>query len=252
MLKNNITGIYAIRNKVNNKLYIGQSSSITERWKTHKYMLKNDKHHNIRMQQDFNDNGIENFEFFTVELCSKEKFDERESYWIGHYKSNFPEYGYNKDSGGSKNKKVNIEVRKSLSESAKKRGMPREVIEKAAEANRKRRGELHPFFGKKHSIESRKKMSMSVKGKRIGYVHSEETKRKISEGQLGKKRGPMSEERKKLQSINSGVRITISDEMKLDVINGISRRKFSNKYGFISPWNRIKKAIEGGTIDELF
>src|SRR5574343_875983 len=44
-------------------------------------------------------------------------------------------------------------------------------------------GENHPMYGKKHSIESKKKMSIKQKNKKL----SEETKRKISECNKGKK-----------------------------------------------------------------
>lgn len=58
------------------------------------------------------------------------------------------------------------------------------------------RGEKHPSYGKpshmlgkKHTEETRKKLSDAAKGKksRLGAVLSEETKRKISESQKGKK-----------------------------------------------------------------
>jgi len=41
--------------------------------------------------------------------------------------------------------------------------------------------------GKKHSEETKKKISLSKKGKRIGYKHSEESKRKMSKSAMGKK-----------------------------------------------------------------
>lgn len=49
-------------------------------------------------------------------------------------------------------------------------------------------GENHPSFGRNRSIEARKKMSKSMKGKNKGKKHSDETKRKISEGNKGKKK----------------------------------------------------------------
>jgi hypothetical protein len=45
-------------------------------------------------------------------------------------------------------------------------------------------GETHPYYGKKHSEESKKNMSDAHKG----YKHSEETKRKMSLSGRGKKR----------------------------------------------------------------
>lgn len=50
-------------------------------------------------------------------------------------------------------------------------------------------GEEHPWFGRKHSEDSKKKMSLSKKGKQLwlGKTHSEDTKRKMSESKKGKK-----------------------------------------------------------------
>lgn len=50
-------------------------------------------------------------------------------------------------------------------------------------------GEKNPMYGKKHTPEARKKMSLSLKGKTLGYKYgpmSEETKRKLSESKRGK------------------------------------------------------------------
>lgn len=43
---NNIVGIYSITNKVNNKIYIGQSVNIYNRWKSHICELNNNHHYN--------------------------------------------------------------------------------------------------------------------------------------------------------------------------------------------------------------
>jgi len=50
-------------------------------------------------------------------------------------------------------------------------------------------GKKHPMYGKYHTEESKKKMSLAKKGKSgnmLGKHHSEETKRKISEAMKGK------------------------------------------------------------------
>ena len=46
-------------------------------------------------------------------------------------------------------------------------------------------GENNPFFGKKHSEETKRKISLSRKGKCTGRKHSEETKKKISQALKG-------------------------------------------------------------------
>ena len=46
-----ITGIYMIRCKINNKIYIGRSKNIKDRWKQHKKELRNNKHCNKNIQK---------------------------------------------------------------------------------------------------------------------------------------------------------------------------------------------------------
>lgn len=41
-----ICGIYAILNRKNNKIYIGKFKNIIQRWRCHKYLLRNNKHEN--------------------------------------------------------------------------------------------------------------------------------------------------------------------------------------------------------------
>lgn len=58
------TGIYAIKNKVNGKLYIGQSIHIKERWKQHIAELDCNSHCNYKIQNEWETYGRHSFEFF--------------------------------------------------------------------------------------------------------------------------------------------------------------------------------------------
>lgn len=87
-------GIYKITNTINNKVYIGQSSNIEERWKKHRYA--ND---DFTIHKAIRKYGIENFTFSILEECSKEYLNDREVYWINYYNS--LEEGYNMIPGGS-------------------------------------------------------------------------------------------------------------------------------------------------------
>lgn len=58
-----IVGIYVIRNKMNGKCYIGQSSDIESRWKHHVNDLKSNCHHNQKLQNAWNKYGKDNFIF---------------------------------------------------------------------------------------------------------------------------------------------------------------------------------------------
>ncbi len=61
-------GIYSIINKINNKVYIGESTNISMRWKSHKKELIEGTHHSYKLQQDWNKYGIDKFIFKVIEV----------------------------------------------------------------------------------------------------------------------------------------------------------------------------------------
>lgn len=67
--------IYMIKNKVNNKVYIGQTKSIEIRWKEHINKLKANKHVNVHLQNSWNKYGLDSFEFLIID--SAESIDEK-------------------------------------------------------------------------------------------------------------------------------------------------------------------------------
>ena len=104
-----ICGIYKITNKVNGKVYIGQSIDIERRWKTHLLNAKNEVQ-NVLLYQAFQKYGIENFDFSIIEEIPEEKLNEREQYWIRYYNSyiGFTNHnGYNMTLGADGSRGVN-------------------------------------------------------------------------------------------------------------------------------------------------
>lgn len=146
MIKDNRTVygvIYLIINKINNKIYVGQTvGSFQDRYKGD--IAKNT--HNEHLRRAINKYGIDNF--YIVEeykvAYSKEELDYLEDWYITVYDTMNPSMGYNKRGGGS-NGRMSEESKKKISESLK--------------------GELHPFYGKTLSEETRKRISESKKGK---------------------------------------------------------------------------------------
>jgi hypothetical protein len=57
------SGIYIIRNLKENKIYIGESYAIENRWISHRSALKKNNRVNKRLKQDWDRLGEENFEF---------------------------------------------------------------------------------------------------------------------------------------------------------------------------------------------
>ena len=59
-------GIYKIENRINNKVYIGESLDIQKRWELHISELNNKTHHSYKLQKDWNKYGQDNFEFEVI------------------------------------------------------------------------------------------------------------------------------------------------------------------------------------------
>ena len=118
------SGIYIIKNKVNNKIYVGSSSDINRRWCVHKSKLRNNKHDNIHLQRSWNEYGKDNFEFSIIEYCNT-NLKELEEKYIHEMKSydftigfNMSEKAYGGDNiSNHPNKDLIIEkIKKSLKE----------------------------------------------------------------------------------------------------------------------------------------
>lgn len=93
-----MTGIYCITCSKTNEKYIGQSVSIKRRWTTHKRELKNNIHYNKHMQATYNKYGEDSFIYEILELCPKDKLNEREKFYIKLFDSY--NHGFNQDIGG--------------------------------------------------------------------------------------------------------------------------------------------------------
>lgn len=78
-----VIGIYQIRNKHNNRKYVGKSSNLMNRWNTHLTDLINNKHCNKYLQSDFIKYGYSGFIFEILELCIESEMNDLESKYIG-------------------------------------------------------------------------------------------------------------------------------------------------------------------------
>jgi len=64
-----LTGVYGIKNLLNNSIYIGSASkSFGRRWWTHKKELYANRHVNRHLQNAWNKYGEHNFKFFIIEV----------------------------------------------------------------------------------------------------------------------------------------------------------------------------------------
>ncbi len=89
-------GIYSIKNRINNKIYIGSSDDIKNRWRNHKILLENNNHHSIHLQNAWQKYGEHAFLFEIIEnINDKQQLLIREQHYLDFYRSYEPENGYN-------------------------------------------------------------------------------------------------------------------------------------------------------------
>ena len=180
-------GIYMIQNKVNGKIYIGQSVDINSRWGSHKGELRYNSHYNKHLQKSWNKYGEDNFEFTIICECNENQLNTMEEYYIFELMTYDPDFGYNKSYGGG-GCRATEETRKKISDSSKGKIISEETRKKLIESHK----------GKTLSEEQRRKISEALKGRII----SEETRKKISEANKIVLNRP--EVRKKISEANKG------------------------------------------------
>lgn len=76
-----MVGIYKITNKINQKIYIGQSVNISKRWTAHRNgaFNPNNNQYNTPLYKAIRKYGIENFTFEVLEECGINELDIKEN-----------------------------------------------------------------------------------------------------------------------------------------------------------------------------
>ena len=91
--------IYKITNKLNGKIYIGQTSDYKRRFREHQNCGYGNDDHNL-LYLAISKYGKDNFIYEVIE-GPIEDYNEREKYWINYYDSTNKEKGYNILEGGN-------------------------------------------------------------------------------------------------------------------------------------------------------
>ena len=221
--------IYKATNLINSKVYIGQTvKSLKHRKAGHfSKIKKNSKtyfHNAIRRY------GKNNFKWQVICACPNiDSLNEQEEYYIKFYNSNNPKNGYNLNEGGlnyNVGRKLSKKTREKQSDARVGMCFSKEHKQKISNAHKgKVKSDKHKknlsmamkkyfkenpcgMLSKKHSAKTRKKISLSLKGKNhpmYGKHPSVETIKRMSIAQSGDNH-PMygrhhSEETKKKMSI---------------------------------------------------
>lgn len=113
MAKTKLPGVYMLRNKLNGKVYIGESTDISNRFKRYRWATKSTKDYaevNRPITNALRQDGIENFEFKILE--SGPEYNDRylrsktEIEYIYKYQSYDETLGYNITKGGESGPKI--------------------------------------------------------------------------------------------------------------------------------------------------
>lgn len=166
------SGIYKITNLINDKIYIGRSVNLKSRKSKHKTKISN-----TIISRAIRKYGHDNFLFEVIEYCEIDKLVEREGYYLDLLQPFRENNGYNilKDSsiGGWLGMLHTSEARSKMSESKKgiipwnkgKKGVQECSDETRKLMSENNIGEKNPFYGKKHSDETKNKISDKNKGR---------------------------------------------------------------------------------------
>ena len=189
-------------------IYVGSSVDPRRRFVGHRGLLRHGIHESLVLQNVWNKEGEQAMTVVLLESCPKEEIREREQNWIDFYS-----HAYGPACLMNIVKKVDSTYHRpvldrvaQLSEIGKERwsgeGNPFHDVHRTGDSN--------PFYGRKHSEETRQKLSEAAKARaargdvywkgkhhtasarqkirmaRLGTKLSEEAKRAISERQLGR------------------------------------------------------------------
>ena len=175
------SGIYRWTNKITGDMYIGQSSNLYFRFTRYysKAYLENRK--NLIISRAINKYGYSNFSLEILEYCEIPLLFEREQYYLDILN---PAYNILKIAGSSKGFKQSLETKLKISNAlrGKYTGINSPIYGKSHTSERKKllslstSGEKNHFFGKNHSLKSKNLMRLSA----IGRKKSEEVKLTIS------------------------------------------------------------------------
>ena len=148
--------IYKMTNKVNGKIYIGQTTrTLEERTREHL------RHDSIIIDKALKKHGLDNFLIEEIDQAKTiDELNEKETYYINFYNSMVPN-GYNQCFGGSNS--LGFKHRK-------------ESRQKMSVAKREKyKGKGNPFYGKRHNEKSKEKMREKRKG--LAHLDAEQVRK---------------------------------------------------------------------------
>jgi len=206
--------VYLIKNKINEKCYVGITTRrVEQRLGEHVYHAKQ-KLHNMSIHSAIRKHGIDSFDVSVLQECNNiDELNKAEKFWI--LKLDSFKSGYNSTHGGEGllGHKHSEETKQKMSES--------------------RKGEKSWAFGKKLSEETKQKISISQKkldlSNRVyarGWHHTDLAKQKIGESTSIRKRKQVTQFSKTGQELQTFISL---QEAAKNVCGDANVRSSSNK-----------------------
>ena len=182
----NTYGIYGIRNKINDKIYVGKTQmNFGDRRDCHFACLNGGYHDNKHLQRAWNKYGKDNFEFIVIHQCDNnegtEEVNALEIKYIKYYTDLNKSYNIKAggDGGHLLGKHLSEETKRKIGEKNRVhmtgRKLPQHVKDKMSESQKKRY--------ENWSDEERKEWAKLMSEKGRGYKWSDESKQRFSEMQ---------------------------------------------------------------------
>jgi group I intron endonuclease len=187
-----ICGVYIIQNIINEHFYIGHSRDIEGRICVHSKSLERHCHHSKYLQRAYDKYGEDNFVYDILVACDESLLELKEQELIDKL---HPQYNVNlivsdppmKGKHHSKEYKIGMSKRMLGNQYAV--GTKHSDEDRRKTSERMKGNKFNAWAGKKHSEETKKRMSLAQIGNQNsvgcwkGRKHSEETKRRMSESQ---------------------------------------------------------------------
>lgn len=256
-----LSGVYRIKNTVNEKSYIGSAVKFSRRFWQHRIALRDGTHRNSLLQRAWSKYGEDAFLFSILEVTLPEHAVATEQVMMDYYRAAYRDYGYNichiagstrgvvhsaafraKISAASKN--MSLETREKIAIAARNRSA--ETLEKIASFQRGRarspetRAKI-AMAARNISNETRLKRSASMSGRKISVEQlairranqkprppaSQETRNKLSEAGMGRRHTP--EAKAKCSAAKKGKPLSIEHRAKLSAARRGREWKESSK-----------------------
>lgn len=199
------SGVYIIKNLIDDRVYIGSAKNIEARKKRHLTDLTNNKHHSIYLQRFTNKYGIGSIFFDILEYCDSNNLLICEQKYLELY---IPEFNICKIAGSCIGISKSEEFKKKIS-----------ILTK---------GVNNPTYGKERTLQWRKNISNANKGqvawnKGKKGIYSEDT---INKMRIHAEKRKFSKETRK----------KISDKAKIPIY------QYDKLMNFIKEWDSTKEA----------